>query len=52
MLDYEIHKLHQAELIRRADEERLARQVRRNRRSAENEPEGRVSTRGGFERAA
>ncbi|MGW2558121.1 hypothetical protein ACWCXB_02515 [Streptomyces sp. NPDC001514] len=56
MFHYEIHKLNQAELIRRADEERRARQVRRARRSArrsaQNDPEGQVSTRSRFERAA
>ncbi|MER6998895.1 hypothetical protein [Streptomyces sp. NPDC000410] len=56
MFPYEFHKEHQAELIRRADTERLARQVRRarraERRSAENGPEGRVSIRSRFERAA
>ncbi|MFD7440528.1 hypothetical protein [Streptomyces sp. NPDC059909] len=52
MFEYEIHKLNQAELIRRADEERRALQVRRARRSAKNDPEGQVSTRGRFEHAA
>ncbi|MFC5804825.1 hypothetical protein [Streptomyces formicae] len=60
MFAYELHQVMQAELIRRADAERLlreARQARRSarlsaRRSAENDPEGRVSTRSRFARAA
>ncbi|MEU9098764.1 hypothetical protein [Streptomyces sp. NPDC048361] len=58
MYDYEIFKSHQADLLRRADQERLARQVRRDarragRRSGDNGPEGQVSSvRSRFVRAA
>ncbi|MFE0682783.1 hypothetical protein ACFW17_18490 [Streptomyces sp. NPDC058961] len=58
MYDYEIYKNRQAELLRQADQERLAAQVRRagrrfGRRSGGNGPEGRVSSpRNRFARAA
>jgi hypothetical protein len=49
MFEYELHQIRRAELIREADEYRLARQATRGRRrdghsSAEPEAEGRVST--------
>ncbi|MGP3981076.1 hypothetical protein [Streptomyces sp. KR80] len=48
MFEYELHQIRRGELIREADEYRLARQAARGRRregrtSAEPEPEGRVS---------
>ncbi|AYG80261.1 hypothetical protein DWB77_02392 [Streptomyces hundungensis] len=59
MFDYEMHKTHEAELLRRADQERLVGQARRagrrffGRRSDDNGPEGRVSSpRNRFVRAA
>ncbi|GHB49473.1 hypothetical protein GCM10010331_41100 [Streptomyces xanthochromogenes] len=58
MFDYEIYKNRQAELLRQADQERLAGQARRagrrfGRRSGGNGPEGRVSSaRNRFVRAA
>ncbi|MFE4859496.1 hypothetical protein [Streptomyces sp. NPDC056670] len=59
MFDYEIYKNRQAELLRQADQERLAGQVRGarrrfgRRRSDGNGPEGRVSSpRSRFARAA
>ncbi|WP_328309287.1 hypothetical protein OG432_08370 [Streptomyces sp. NBC_00442] len=61
MYDYEIYKNRQAELLRRADQERLARQVRQvrrderraGRRSGDNDPKGQVnSPRNRFARAA
>ncbi|MFG3286207.1 hypothetical protein [Streptomyces sp. NPDC048111] len=49
MLDYEMHKTHEAELLRQAERERLAGQARRagrrfGRRDGGNGPEGRVSS--------
>ncbi|WP_434596951.1 hypothetical protein [Streptomyces sp. A5-4] len=61
MFEQEIHKVNQAELIRRADRARLAQQAvdarraarRVGRRSAKNAPEGPVSSlRSRFARAA
>lgn len=58
MFEYEIHQLRRDELIREADAERLARQVRKARRAArraaKNAGEDRVSTAdsGRFARAA
>ena len=58
MFDYEMHKVHEAELLRRADQERLVDQARRagrrfGRRNGGNRPEGRVSSpRNRFVRAA
>ncbi|MCX5385846.1 hypothetical protein [Streptomyces sp. NBC_00083] len=58
MYDYEIYKTRQADLLRRADQERLARQVRRDarraaRHSGGNGTEGQVSSvRNRFARAA
>ncbi|MCT9091553.1 hypothetical protein N4G70_22170 [Streptomyces sp. ASQP_92] len=58
MFDYEMHKTHEAELLRRADRERLVGQARRaarrfGRRSGDNGPEGPVSSpRNRFVRAA
>ncbi|GGT49263.1 hypothetical protein [Streptomyces purpureus] len=47
MFEYELHRINQAELIARADAERLAGQFRKarraQRRSAKHEAEGRVS---------
>ncbi|MER7999774.1 MULTISPECIES: hypothetical protein [unclassified Streptomyces] len=34
MFEYELHKIHAAELIRRAERHRLAREIRRARRAA------------------
>ncbi|MFP3987728.1 hypothetical protein U9R90_09545 [Streptomyces sp. E11-3] len=49
MFEYRQYEIRQAELIREADAQRLANQVRRPRRaaggSAEHDPEGRVSDR-------
>ncbi|MFE7774659.1 hypothetical protein ACFU5O_12270 [Streptomyces sp. NPDC057445] len=52
MFEYELHQVNHAELVRRADTERLARQLRQARRSADNAPEGRVNIRSRFQRAA
>ncbi|MGW1867392.1 hypothetical protein ACWCPS_17715 [Streptomyces mauvecolor] len=58
MFEYEMHKVHEAELLRRADQERLAGRARRagrrfGRRDGDNGPEGRVSSpRNRFVRAA
>ncbi|MGW7364618.1 hypothetical protein ACWGI8_14605 [Streptomyces sp. NPDC054841] len=60
MFAYELQKIQHAEMIRRADNERLARRVRVARRaarldgtpSAKDEPEGQVSGHGLFARAA
>ncbi|MEU2433352.1 hypothetical protein ABZ611_28345 [Streptomyces sp. NPDC007861] len=60
MFAYELHQVMQAELVRRADAERLLREARRARRaarlsarrSAGNDPERPVSTRSRFARAA
>lgn len=57
MFEYEMHQMRAAELIRRADNERLVRQARKARqeaaRDAGNEGEGRVeSHRGRFVSAA
>ncbi|MEV5278939.1 hypothetical protein [Streptomyces sp. NPDC051994] len=57
MFEYEMFKSREAELLRRADRERLVDQARRARRrfgrTADNGPEGRVSSpRSRFARAA
>ncbi|MFJ8001506.1 hypothetical protein ACIQ7D_31120 [Streptomyces sp. NPDC096310] len=57
MFEYELQKIHTAELIRRAEHERLVREAgaarRWARRSARNAPGGRVNPlRGRFDRAA
>lgn len=59
MLVHELQKIHQAEIMRWADGERLARRVllarraaRRGRRSPEPAPEERASVRARFARAA
>ncbi|MFI6704634.1 hypothetical protein ACIBJC_37860 [Streptomyces sp. NPDC050509] len=57
MFEYELQKIHAAELIRRAEHQRLVREAgaarRRARRTAGNAPEGRVrQLRGRFDRAA
>ncbi|MDF6045012.1 hypothetical protein ABZS81_06915 [Streptomyces sp. NPDC005318] len=48
MFAYELHKAHEAELLRRAEQARVVRQARRarrvERRSGRNEDEGVVST--------
>ncbi|MFG2718187.1 hypothetical protein ACGFW5_07775 [Streptomyces sp. NPDC048416] len=58
MYDYDLYKTHQAELLRRAEHERLVGQARRGarrfgRRSGGNGPDGQVSSpRDRFARAA